>query len=167
MKYLLINQETKEETLCNKVVIEGYEYYTEDGSVVKPINFSKWQYQKPNILFKGMDNMQNGEVYEIIATNNPSIDIHKVIDEVEEIANCVYPIDAKYKETYKTDYTVFNICFKEGYAKHEETNPYSVNDMIEFGKFCNNDAHSVNRIYSFTELFDIWEQQRTKTIYFK
>jgi hypothetical protein len=31
---------------------------------------------------------------------------------------------------------------------------YSEEDMIEFGKFCHRNAHSVNRVKTFKELFE-------------
>jgi hypothetical protein len=51
------------------------------------------------------------------------------------------------------DKLICSIDFIAG-AKWQSQKMYTEEDMIEFGKFCYNDAHSVYKITTFKELFE-------------
>ncbi len=171
MKYKLINKVTQEEHLCNKVIIDGFNYYIEDGNVVKPIDFSKYQYQKDTVLFKGMNHMKQGEVYEVIATNNPNIDIPKVVDEVEILA------DEKINDLFNPHghgdidtNSFYKDGFIEGYNKSQETYKWSDEDVVEFAAWAvKMDWRSVSVIYEKTteRLLQLWKEQKPKIIYYE
>jgi len=40
------------------------------------------------------------------------------------------------------------------WQQEQYKNKFSEEDMIEFGKFCHSDAHSINRVKTFKELFE-------------
>lgn len=105
MKYNLINNKTKEEHLCDKVTVDGFDYYTsndfiEDGRE----NFFTYDTLNHKILHishikyfgnenNGRGDVQNGRASfktfkgtssgvshpKVIATNNPHIDIPKIV----------------------------------------------------------------------------------------
>lgn len=137
MKYKLINKQTKEEHLCEKVTTDGFDYYVSDA------------YGKP-----------------AIATNNPNIDIPKVVDEIEikvdEILNKELPNFTPYHRR----------SFFLGYDKSQETHPFSEEDMIEFGDWVRNNPYIWNYPDKFNdkrttkELFQLWKEQKLKTLYY-
>ena len=51
--------------------------------------------------------------------------------------------------------------------KAKETYQFTEKDMIEFGLFCNKDAHSVNRINSFEKLLELFKEQQIQIIYYE
>ena len=168
MKYKLISKQTGEEYLCDKVTIDGFDYYIEDGSVVKPIDFSKFQYQKPNNLFKGEDGLkQHGEVYEVIATNNPDIDIPKIMDK-----NSTATVLAKqHSKELSNDDNAIIFGFIEGYNKSQETHPFTEEDMVEFAVWLKEDdvrfeKWATNKISS-SNLLQLWKEQQRKILYYE
>lgn len=162
MKYKLINNKTKEEHLCDKVTIDGFDYYVSDKQpfldcfICDVLDKRIWKVTNQHSLhayFK--QNCENWGV--IIVTNNPNIDIPKVVDEVEELANDYAIIDDKHeKYKCKTD-------FKVGYNKSQETHPFSEEDMIEFAKF----AKSYRSSSNVSIAFKVWKEQQPKTVYYE
>lgn len=95
MKFLLKNTKSGEETLCDKITIEGFDYY-----VVKHENIidNTWYYNSwcNGIFYNCMAHKAPLELYSksiywnefigkginknIIATNNPNIEIPQVVD---------------------------------------------------------------------------------------
>ena len=130
--YKLINTQTKEEHLCDKITIDGFDYYVSDEQATEG--------------FYGYINFQDGDIKKIgkyfaddwkkvIATTNPKINVPKVVNRVEELANLeeakeysgVDPLDpCGYSGTD------FNLGFISGHNKSQETHPFSEEDMIEF-----------------------------------
>ena len=137
MKYKLINTKTKEETLCDKVTIDGFDYYVSDA------------YGK-----------------HAIATNNPNIDIPKVVDEVERLAY-------EYENSFTNGEGNADVDFIAGYNKSQETHPFSDDDMIEFGDWVRNNPYIWNYPDKFNdkrttkELFQLWKEQQLKTVYYE
>lgn len=82
-KYKLINTKTNEEHLCDKVTIDGFEYYVSDET---PEHGNYITYKNQLFIIQNGDNELFHLSKKIIATNNPNIDIPKVVDEVEELA---------------------------------------------------------------------------------
>lgn len=168
MKYLVKNRKTGEETLCEKVEVDGFDYYTEDGSIVKPIKTDKWQYQKGVGVFKYVQQvLGKGEIYEIIATNNKSLDLPQVVDEVDELAKKANGY-AVYSKVTKA--IIFNEGYHIGYQKAKETYNFTKEDMIDFVEYINlhyrklEHTISLKGVEDTMGLIDIWQQQRTKTI---
>jgi len=68
---------------------------------------------------------------------------------LEEDAESKYPLDIWAEE----ESLIRKLAFTNG-AKWMQEKMYSEEDMIEFGKFCYIDAHSVNRVKTFKELLE-------------
>jgi hypothetical protein len=163
MKYLLINKQTGEKTLCDKVTIDGFDYYVSDEKfkdlksdsnylgfvfnhltngqffVCNKINelinekyqtiwnnsdyrhYSQWYLS--NFIKSG-----SWEIHKVIATNNPNINIPKVVDEVEKLAK-KYADEFEYNELSEHRLYV-NVYqgFIQGYNKSQETHPFSYED---------------------------------------
>lgn len=181
MKYLLKQNNEDEGILCDKVAIDGFEYYLENGNVVKPIDFSKWQYSKnANMIFIGEPNILKGEYYEVIATNNPNIDIPKVVDEVELILDLLYPKiqSGNYGFRRRED---FRELFAQGYNKYQETHPFSLNDLKSLLDFITNEKteysimygnqeerfSTIDKDFTIDELINIWKEQQPKIVYYE
>ena len=169
MKYKLINSVSKKETICDKVVVDGWDYYVSDE---KPTGYCLVNGGLGRI---GIDLIQEKVEYSIspkkvIATTNPSIDLPKVMDEVE-----------KYSEEFVSDIVNpmvkkgFKLCFTEGYNKSQETHPFSEEDMIEFAEWLKETTSSIAyedescpRLYkkSTKELLQLWREQKPKIVYY-
>ena len=84
MKYNLINN-TKEEHLCDKVTVDGFDYYVSDEKPIKSTkpcyyyNSIKNTWDTDIVFYQGVMPMYHYEGFKkIIATNNPNIDIPKI-----------------------------------------------------------------------------------------
>lgn len=175
-KYKLINTTTKEEHLCDKVTIDGFDYYVggkiklhgenlENGKFyiehtqIKPDRFS---------LFKrDMEDDSFENCFLIIATTNPNINIPKVVNEIERLTFQEFK-DWSFGEhgpwhTYK--------MFQKGYSKSQETHPNSDEDMIEFVTWVKEykflDGTKSESKYSKTELLQLWKEQQSKKVYYE
>lgn len=161
MKIKLINKQTNEEHICSKVVIDGFDYYVNDKK--NQVILGETYYENDNCIpiYSFTPETLPIEYYlqKIIATNNPSINLPKVIDEVEKLAKLNCPSEM-----------AFENMFIRGYNKSQESHPFSEEDMIEFswwlvknlGMFsCDKTAH-FNKEY-----LQIWKEQRIKTIYYE
>ena len=85
MKYKLINTENKAEFVCEKIEIHGFEYYVIDSHLDNHFKIKKSDLsisERGRIRESGWD-----KYYTIISTNNPTIDIPQVVDEVEEMCD--------------------------------------------------------------------------------
>ena len=155
MKYKLINNQTKEEHLCDKVIINGFDYYESDKT---PDKGYKGFYVLGNNLFHTSTTMLQSGCKEVIATNNPNIDIPKVVDEVEKMAKEILSDDEHWQRR-------FDVI--KGYNKSQETHPNSDKDMKSFGKFCADYDYRVHGRLSYEQLLQLWKDQQPKVIYFK
>jgi len=150
MKHKLINKQTGEEHICDKVTIDGFDYYVSDeipkegdiasipgyASLVVVGSIDDMPYSEPHRNWQGLfcdtcfDVEKVSEFKKVIATNNPNINIPKVVDEVERLAyeHCdkVIPKDVTRSLHYS---------FKCGYNKSQETHPNSDEDTIEFAEW--------------------------------
>ena len=181
-KYRLINKKAKEEQLCEKVVIDGFDYYISNekrivgdyyiGKGFSGDNVFKWdssqEKQYPN---------QNGKV---VATNNPNIDAPKVVDEVDELASLKYPNENPKNIELTSDVNLRRVCFKSGYNKSQENSPFSEEDMFDFYKWLNKngwqDYNSIKQglfvnFYGVQkqekELLQLWKEQQPIKIYYE
>ena len=187
MNYKLINKQTGEETLCDKVTIDGIDYYVSDElpklNNVVITSVGNIHYIKDNS--KDFIEYISKLGKKIIATNNPNIDIPKIVNEVEELAlkTTLQPkvLFDKLKKCSQNDALLidefgdYNIVkyrettgFISGYNKSQETHPFSEDDMKNFGKFCieNNVCKEENRYYQYWELLQLWKEQQLKTVYY-
>ena len=136
MKYKLINSVTKIETICEKVTIDGFDYYVSDA------------YGKP-----------------AIATNNPNIDIPKVVDELMYKWELGLKVANKSKTKNKS---AMRNGYVKGYNKSQETHPNSDDDMIEFWI----ESHKIimtqpSKSFTPEELLQIWKEQKPKIVYYE
>jgi hypothetical protein len=171
MNYKLINRVTGQETICTKVVVDGFEYYVSDTVIKDVIPFyGRWQIEKGNILNQFPTYLTDlSECKLVIATNNPSIDVPKVVDEVLNFADDIHQ---------KMDYDKGRWYGRiEGYNKSQETHPYSEEDVLDFAIWLNDTDKSFqqSKHIDFTkpdidvakQLLEIWKEQKTKTIYYE
>lgn len=165
MKYKLINSVIKTETICDKVTIDGFDYYVSDityvnGGDIFYNTFSK-KIESSNIT------QQAYWINKVITTNNPNIDIPKVVDEVEELAEKF--IGCKYEDVEDSIDQIGYDSFKRGYSKSQETHPFSEENMKSFLKFSieyrrYNDLAGLSK--SADELLQLWKEQQPKIVYY-
>lgn len=172
MKYKLINLRSNEEHLCEKVEIDGFEYYVSN----EKIHFGYvWNTILEQIETMFKEKTFHDDLKGIIATNNPNIDVPKVVDEVDGLADLE---EAKeYSEVDPFDPcgysgTDFNLGFQRGYNKSQESCPFSEEDMIEFADWMQqyqdlSCALRINEVESTKELLQLWKKQKTKTVYYE
>ena len=161
MKYKLINSVSKKETICDKVVVDGLDYYVSDEHAVA----NDFALYGGHITKKIVDTEWTTGDKKIIATTNPYIDLPKVVDEVE-----------KYSEEFVSDIVNpmvkkgFKLCFTEGYNKSQETHPFSEEDMVEFNEWQKSLVFSEDSDWlmekSDKELLQLWKEQKPKIVYY-
>ena len=150
--YKLINKQTGEEHICQKVTIDGFDYYVSDEKV----HFGYvW-----NSILEQVETMFEEKTFHnslkgIIATTNHSLMCPKVVDEVERLAN-------------QKALPHLRAVFIEGYNKSQETHPFTEEDMIEFANFHFRQEFNATPITTKTtkELFEIWKEQQPKIVYY-
>ena len=179
-KYKLINRKTKEEHICTKVNVDGFDYYYKDEIIpYEKLVLGNWYYSDYEGDIRFFQNCAPEYDYAdfkpIICTNNPNINISKVIDEVEEMAG-KYSLNRGISQGLEQRMIDAYIT---GYNKHKETNPFSEEDMVEFAKFLHDyrptDGYKGivfpfvkgNNVYSHTELLELWKEQKVETIYYE
>lgn len=169
--YKLINTQTSEEHFCNKVTIDGFDYYVSGEKCIK----GDLCYDEEELLghknnkyivecLRTDDNSYwNKHCKKVIATNNPNIDIYKVVSNcmlIEKLANEL------------TSHLTFPEERREGiilgYNKSQETHPFTEDDMIEFAKFVYEDDGSFidNNVYPKKQFLQFWKEQKPKIIYY-
>ncbi len=177
MRYKLIHKKTNQETICEKVVVDGYDYYVSDTEILfNDFYFSVVMDKISHYLEITKELTQpNPEDRKVIATSNPSIDISKIVDEVEELAKEVSENEGK----WGLDRVRAKINFLLGYNKSQETHPFSEDDMVEFGEYLSvqqdEDGQILNPNYvndrvlyiSAKQLLELWKSQKPKTLYYK
>lgn len=166
MKYKLINTQIKEEHLCDKVTIDGFDYYYID--------------ERPKMLewfFDGLDLISSIPIYQrnnkqksyegcykIICTNNPNSDIPKVVGEVEVLA------ERWFASENKNIYNNYNEkpAFIKGYNKFQETHPFSEEDVREIFKIAQMQKdYGDYKPYTFEEAIQLWKEQQSKIVYYE
>ena len=174
MQFKLINNKTKEETICSLVTIDEFDYYVNDNEIIQKdfyIDFrsdgnklEQFKTKEDWVLVGICDSKK------VITTNNPNIDIPKIINEFENLAEQ----DADKCEYYKhpnSDNGYYDHVegFKAGYNKAKETYHFTVQDMLDFGKYCINNqlCKEENRYYQYWELLQIFKEQQIKTIFYE
>jgi hypothetical protein len=161
MKYLLINKKTGEETLCDKVTIDGFEYYVCDA-VPYPNDTVHSSVTNTVVRFTDPRYFSEGTYKKVIATNNPIFDIPQVVDEVEEIVNyseslakSLYNTEAHRNESIKS---LLSVACQSGYNKSQETHPFSYEDADAYA-----DAVMGGCLLRAKE----WKSQQPKKVYYE
>lgn len=78
---------------------------------------------------------------------------------LEETAQKIYP-DDDYKDELYCDLGKYDReKWLEG-AKYQQDRLYTEEDMLTFGKFCHNDAHSINKVTTFEELLKQFKKSK-------
>jgi len=177
MKYRLINKTTNQETICNKVTIEGFDYYVSDEEPTLSDTLNICYYIFNGTLYKREYSHHKG-CKKVIATTNPNIDIPKVVDEVEILAELKYKTIGFVEEWRELEENnPKNEGFKEGYNKSQETHPFSEQDMIDFAEWRDKYLEELNQWkvdgskggeqFTTQELLNIWKEQNPKVIYYQ
>ena len=176
MKYKLINKITKEEHLCDKLTIDGFDYYVSnneqpkiDGELYhckhkgKGIDVGNGK-PSQNLIISTYSSKRNlcFDCKKVIATNNSNIDIPKVVDEVERLAESIIP-NLRYKKYVKTG-------FIGGYNKSQETHSFSEEDMVDFAKWMDDNMQQIEYypmpIMNYKEILQLWKEQQPKIVYY-
>jgi hypothetical protein len=191
MQYKLINKNTKQENLCVKIVIDGFDYYVIN---VHP-EVGQWCIDPHgNLTIFGFDfraiftPKELNYVKKIIATNNLSLvqsGLPMVINQTEKLAEQF----VKDKLKLSSQAVGVLVGFIEGHNAAKETHPYDADDIEEFIKWKDNNrwynfengkwnytfehgmsiskgAYEKNYRKTTKELLDIWKEQTVKTLYY-
>ncbi len=129
--YKLINFVTHEEHLCEKVTIDEFDYYVGNTPAK---DYEGFYFLKDKIYHTSKTLLQTG-CKKIIATNNPNINLPKLINEIEKLGEIETNIRIlRHQVTSKAARTYFE-GFMNGFEKSRETYQFTENDMIEFAKW--------------------------------
>lgn len=145
MKYLLKQNKEDKGVLCDKVTIDGFEYYVDYS---QPIEVGKWYIsnQAPRLCVKIKEgkypyihlNNKGEEIADfytwkgvIICSNNPNIDIPQVVDKLENIVKAYVQelIDCKSVKEHERTW-ISSICH-QSITKSQEIYPFSLDDVKE------------------------------------
>lgn len=163
MQDKLINIETKETHLCDRLSIGGFDYFVDSSRLAEPNEkFINESICPKEYLFKPL-----------IATTNPSIDCPKVVDEVEKLAkeHCEYWEFDRLLGSGSNGLAHDSFVF--GHNKAKETYTFSKEDMIDFLKFYKSyilmlKENGWEEVESSEDrILEVWKSQQPKTIYFK
>lgn len=182
MKAKVINKNTNQQFDCEEIEIKDFKYYTIDTAVGCKYGISKLnevveiKVSYDAILYKG-----------IICSNNPNIDIPKVMDDELTIK-----VNEHFKDYWKkedeskmkgdeisTEMMTNMLCeisaFTAGYKKSQETHPFSEDDMIEFSDWIKTNYYCVEigvwikegNYFTTKELLQIWKEQQSKIVFYE
>lgn len=192
-KFNLINLKTKEQHICKKVVVDGFDYYVSDEDT--PVGSLYYSVATNTIHTMGMETKDNESFdlsirklhFKVITTNNPNIDLPQIVDEVEMLAkkdaNLVW-CDKSTPENEQREFNGHVTGFIEGYNKSQETHPNSDEDMIDFAIWLNDTVFATYQVAgkyvgmwhihypNFTyitsnELIELFKEQQIKTVYYE
>jgi hypothetical protein len=166
MKYKLINSVSKIETICDKITIDGFDYYVSDEAIMQGDKWFDGTQIRSDYCFHTIDGFDR----KVISTNNPNIDIPKVVDEVAKLAGD----HCKYWEFERLlgrgDCGLAHDSFIYGYNKSQETHPFSEEDVVEFNEWSKQLLFSENSDWliekSTKELLQLWKEQKLKIVYY-
>lgn len=161
--YKLINFTTKEEHICSKVSIDGFDYYVTLDKFKVDSNLQYYYEENNSVPVYHFEQAILPEYYlqKVIATNNPNIDLPQIINEANTLSllEIGLYIDCKNEWEY-------------GYNKSQESHPFTKNDMIEFAKWLRIEDTEKNAEkycnFSDLDMLQYWqENEQIKTIYYK
>lgn len=189
MKYVLKQNKEDKGILCDKVTIDGFDYYE---SIIKT-HSKKGDYSIEFLLYDDdlyvkKHEISGNKIKKIIATNNPNIDLPEVKEMSDYLA----------KELNKQSFDDYGnpewdegklfhrqMGFIDGHNKSQETHSNSDEDMCNFLEFCEQgyypiyekEGRKVNQWgvtgedFSTTkltreELLQLWKEQQPKIVYY-
>lgn len=192
-EYKLINKTTREETICTKVVVDGFDYYEPIVKTKPSLNdyyiVALYDVEmNETIVFEKVKSINeiwiNNESVEtsrhikncrkILATNNPSIDIGQVID--EDSIDFSLEIQGYFEDdTFNRTKPVneiriidYNNGLVEGYNIHAQTHKLSDDEVLEFVKFVNKkDYENGYGLIDREKLLQLFKEQLPKIIYYE
>ena len=162
--YRLINNKTKEETICSLVTIDGFDYYVEDREpTASHALLDNCYYIFDNKLYKRKYS-HHVDCKLVLCTNNPNIDIPKVIDEVDNIIkNAFYDKKGDFKRsTIGADDWINGL--KLGYNKAKETYQFTEEDIFGLKDLLQNTSPLMFEVVTRNYIRNLKE---TKTIYYE
>lgn len=168
MMYKLINTITNEEHLCEKITIDGFDYYITISNIT---NGECYLHKKEikQFLNSGYDGVNFKKV---IATNNPNINSPQLINEVEKLGEIETNIRIlRHQVTSKSARTYFE-GFMNGFGQGQKNYQFTENDMIEFTKWLRIEDTEKNAEkyanFSDLDMLNFWkENQQIKTLYYE
>ena len=194
-QYKLINNITKEETICSLITIDGFDYYvnTEKEQVVLGKKYYESDNNIPIYSFTKETLPEQYYLNSVVATNNLNIDIPKVIENIEIYEYAESLSKSLYNEERHKDNSIkslFSVACQSGYKKAKETYQYTEKDLEEFyiwknenrwfnfenGKWNYSFEHGISisteqyeKNYRKTtkELLDMFKEQQIKVLYYE
>lgn len=166
MKVKAINKSTNQQFDCEEIEIKGYKYYLYYNS--EPKRIGQYYITKDNQVDIVKTGKELGKP--ILCSNNPTIDIPQVIDQVEKLA--VEITDYAYFSDSSIDYASYYKGVKTGYNKSQETHPFSEREL----KKAIEDFHRMNMAYltgkendnlNIEEFVKYWKEQQPKKVYYE
>jgi len=132
MKYLVKNITSGEEVLCEKVAVDGEDYYTKN-TYINPKDYYLEKSNKGWIVCKLELGKCDSDDIKVIATTNKSLDIPMVVDVVGVFAEISSEMqEATYNDQHRITY---KHGYVDGYNKSKETYSYTKEDMVELLKY--------------------------------
>jgi hypothetical protein len=172
-EYKLINPTTKEEHICNKVVVDGFDYYI-SGNEIKAgecyYRDSGVVSQMTEELLEYYDSIKANDShkrYKVVATNKPTFK-GRVVDEVYIHLKELYKSEIQKETTFIVNNPKRVMDFQTGFSAHSETHPNSDEDMINYAYWLL-DIKTFNDWHKETppkQLLEIWKSQQPKVVYF-
>lgn len=172
MKYRLINSVTKTETICDKVVIDYFDYYISDGFP----KHKEWFYIPFCDRIEQYNETANyGEFHPhkmlwkvIIATNKHSIDIPKIVDEIWEKA---WEIAKQTNIKDEQQLLYMATAWHDGYHSSKETHPFSKADVLDIIQSLKDYTHESHKVLGHDErepeeFLQIWKEEQLETLYY-
>lgn len=159
MKYKLINKQTGEEHFCEKIVVDGMDYYVSDGE-------TKWAIDETNKLVNLWFYPEKLKGF-VLATNNPDMDIPQILEQPNETLIHQIAADLGYRMLPND----LEEGIKAGYNKSQETHPFSEEDL----KNALVSFHKMNMAYltgkeddnlDIQEFITNWKEQQSKILYY-
>lgn len=162
--------------MCEKFVVDGFDYYVSEDE----IKVGDYYLTFTNKTVIGNVRRCEDSSYsfthckKVIATNNPNIDIPKIINE-NKLRDMLFVLDGQdvYKAHDQYSQTAlggFLRGCKHGYSKSQETHSFSEEDMIEFTEWIiRRNWQKINIIFEKTtkELLQLWKEKQPKIVYYE
>lgn len=172
MKYLLKQNKEDKGIFCEKVTIDVFDYYVSDEIQLGTNNV--WVATKSRVfkfeMFMGVIKSDMPRL--VIATNNPNIDIPKVVDEVE-IVMSKYVINPNEHLWVKSVVRQFQSTYANSDEDMIEFNEWIVNNWSPNGRNGCWDSIELNSkkepkylVDSTKELLQIWKSSQPKIVYY-
>lgn len=164
MKYKLIDQITKEEHICDKITIDGFDYYFAED-MIKEGEFFLMEGEMIENCSLLTNEWCNSKQPKIFATNNPNINMPKIFEEAEMLSEKVIA-NFEYREDEDVKYA--RKKWSDGYKVAKYLYPFDENDMIEFALFYTD--YIINSkekdIRTRKGIFELWKEQKQITLFY-